>query len=425
MKFFIDRPVATLMVYLAFLALGLYSLFHIQLELAPQEDFPQVDVVASWPGTSPEVIQTQVTSILESAVLSVKGVRKLTSTSEIGTARLTIEFQPKTNLEIANLALREALGRALPELPYGVKPEVVPYVPEDFRVRPFLTYYISGSYPLQTLRELVKDKLENGLGSINGVSKAEVSGGSELNVRITLDQKKLKDLGLHPYLISTALRGVLSVYPSARIKMGQEEYLLRVAISPRDIKGIEEIVITQLGGIPIRIKDVADVKLEYADIYYLNRINGQPTIMLQVLKEKGKNTLKVAKEVKTRLEAIKKNLPSDLVFRVVDDESQEIQKNINNLYLLVVTITVLIFLMIFVVIRRLLPSLLILSSVAFSTIISFNFIYIFNISMNMLTLGALALGFGMFVDNAIVVFENTLRLREAGLEPVEAAIRGA
>jgi len=425
MKFFIERPVATLMIYLALLALGLYSLFHIQLELAPQEDFPQIDIVASWPGTSPEVIQTQVTALLEEAVLSVKGVQKLTSTSEIGTSRLTVEFQPKTDLEMANLALREALGRTLPELPYGVKPEIVPYVPEDFRVRPFLTYTISGSYPLQTLRELVKDKLENGLGSINGVSKVEVSGGSDLNVRITLDQKKLKDLGLHPYLIATALRRVLTVYPSARIQKGQEEYLLRVAISPRDIKGIEEIVITHLGGVPIQIKDVAEVRLEYADIYYLNRINGQPTIMLEVLKEKGKNSLKVAKEVKSRLEAIKKNLPSDLVFRVVDDESQEIKKNLNNLYLLITIITALIFLMIFIVIRRLLPSLLILSSVAFSTIISFNFIYLFNISMNMLTLGAMALGFGMFVDNSIVVFENILRLRESGLEPVEAATRGA
>jgi len=239
MKVFIERPIATLMVYLALLALGLYSLFHIQLELAPQEDFPQVDIVASWPGTSPEVVQTQVTSLLEEAVLSVKGVRKLTSTSEIGTARLTIEFQPKTDLEMANLALREALGRALPELPYGVRPEIVPYVPEDFRVRPFLTYTISGNYPLQTLRELVKDKLENGLGSINGVSKVEVSGGSDLNVRLTLNQKKLRDLGLHPYWIASALNRVLAVYPSARIKMGQEEYLLRVAIAPRDIKGIE------------------------------------------------------------------------------------------------------------------------------------------------------------------------------------------
>lgn len=425
MRFFIDRPIAILMIYLALLALGVYSLFHIPLELAPQEEFPQVDVVATWPGTSPEVMQTQVTSVLEEAALSVKGVRKITSTSEIGTSRLTIEFDPKINLEFANLALREALARSLPKLPYGVRPTVEPYVPEDFRVRPFLTYTISGNYPLQTLRELVKDKLENSLGAINGVAKVEVSGGSDLNVRITLDQKKLKELGLHPYMVVSAVSQVLAVYPSARVQKGNEEYLLRVATSPKNLKDIDEIIISHQGSVPIKVKDVAKVSLEYADVYHLNRINGQPTIMLRVLKEKGKNTLKVAREVKSRLETVKKNLPRDLIFRVVDDESQEIIRNLNHLYLLAATITFLIFLMIFIIIRRLAPSLLILSSVAFSAIISFNFIYLFKISLNMLTLGALALGFGMFVDNSIVVFENILRLREYGLEPKEAARRGA
>ncbi|MGB9764985.1 MAG: efflux RND transporter permease subunit [Candidatus Saccharicenans sp.] len=425
MKFFIDRPVATLMIYLALLALGLYSLFHIPLELAPQEEYPRADILANWPGASPEVMQTQVTSLLEEAALSVKGVRKITSTSDIGAARLTIEFDPKINLEFANLALREVLARTLPNLPYGVKPVVEPYVPEDFRVRPFLTYTISGNYPLQTLRELVKDKLENSLGSINGVSKVEVSGGSDLNVRITLDQKKLKDFGLHPYSVALALTQVLGVYPSARIQKGNEEYLLRISIAPKNLNDLEETIVGYRGEIPIKIKDFARVTMEYAEIYHLNRINGQPTIMLQVIKEKGKNTLLVAREVKKRLEVVKKNLPRDLIFRVVDDESQEIIRNLHHLYLLAATITFLVFLMIFIIIRKLAPSLLILSSVAFSAIISFNFIYLFKISLNMLTLGALALGFGMFVDNSVVVFENTLRLRENGLEPEKAALQGA
>ncbi|MBC7349999.1 MAG: efflux RND transporter permease subunit [Candidatus Aminicenantes bacterium] len=424
MRFFIDRPVATLMIYLALLALGFYSLFHIPLELAPQEEFPQVDITASWAGASPEVMQTQVTAILEEAVLSVKGIRKIQSTSEIGSCRLTVEFDPKIDLEFANLALREALGRILPELPYGVKPVVEPYIPEDFRVRPFLTYTISGNYPLQTLREIVKDRLEIGLGAVSGVSKVEVSGGSDFNVRLTLDQKKMRDLSLHPYLIVQTLAQAFQVYPSARVHKDQEEYLLRLALAPRDLKDLGELVISHRGGVPVRIKDVAAVTLEYAEIFHLNRINGQPTIMLRVLKEKGKNTLKVARQVKERLEQVKKNLPADLTFRVVDDESQEILDNLRHLYLLAAVITLLIFLMIFIIIRRLSPSLLILSSVLFSAIISFNFIYVFKISLNMLTLGALALGFGIFVDNSIVVFENILRLRESGWSPGEAASKG-
>lgn len=424
MRFFVDRPIATLMIYLALLSLGFYSLFHIPLELAPQEEFPQVDITASWAGASPEVVQTQVTAILEEAALTVKGVRKIKSICEIGSCRLTIEFDPKIDLEFANLALREALGRVLPELPYGVKPMVEPFVPEDFRVRPFLTYTISGNYPLQTLREMVKDRLEIALGAVNGVSRVEVSGGSDLNVRITLDQVKLRDLGLHPYLIVQTLVKALQVYPSARVHKDQEEYLLRLALAPGNIKSLGELVIRHQGGVPLRIKDVAAVSLEYAEIFQLNRINGQPTIMLRVLKEKGKNTLKVARQVKERLEQVRKNLPADLTFRVVDDESQEILDNLRHLYFLAAVISLLIFIMIFIIIRRLSPSLLILSSVLFSAVISFNFIYIFKISLNLLTLGALALGFGIFVDNSIVVFENILRLRESGWSPEEAAIQG-
>jgi len=425
MRFFIERPVATLMIYLALLALGFYSLFHVPLELAPQEDFPQVDVVATWSGASPEVMQTQVTSLLEEAALSVKGIRKISSTSELGACRLTIEFDPKINLNFATLSLREAIGRVLPELPYGVRPTIEPYIPEDFRVRPFLTYTISGNYPLQTLRELVKDKLENNLGTINGVSRVEVSGGSDLHILITLNQKKLENLKLHPYLVLQALNQALRIYPSARVKKGQEEYLLRVENVPRNLEDLNELIISHQGPVPVKLKDVAWVKLEYTEIYHLNRINGQPTLMLRVSKEKGKNTLKVARQVKERLERVRSTLPPDLIFRVVDDESQEILTNLRHLYLLIATITLLIFTMIFIIIRRLSPSLLILSSVLFSAVISFNFIYLFKISLNLLTLGAMALGFGIFVDNSIVVFENIMRLREEGRPPREAAILGA
>ena len=185
-----------------------------------------------------------------------------------------------------------------------------------------------------------------------------------------------------------------------------------------------ETIVAHSGENPILVKDVAKVEVTYADIRQIHRINGQPTVSLTVSKERGANTLRVAADVKRKLEAIKRELPPDLVFKSVDDESEEIRKNLNDLYLLAGLITVIVFVMIFVVLRRFKPSLLILSSIAFSIVITFNLIYVFRISLNMLTLGALALGFGMFVDNSIVVFENILRLRESGMEAREAAIQG-
>jgi HAE1 family hydrophobic/amphiphilic exporter-1 len=425
MKVLIERPVATAMVYIALLVLGLYSFLNTPLELAPKEEFPQIDIQTSWPGVSPEIIQTRVTAPLEELASAVKGVRKVTSESHVGMSKITLDFDPEVNLEFSNLALREVIAKAKANLPYGVRPIVQAYVPEDFRVRPFLSYSISGNYPLQRLREILKDKLEFGIGSVKGVARAEVSGGAPSEIRIVLDKKKLKVLDIHPYQVNFALSQSLRTFPAGRVKKEGHEYILRVSDSIKGTRDLGEIILTYSGNVPIKLSAVAQVVPFYGEILFLNRINGQSTAMLTIQKEKGSNSLKVAREVKKKLEFIKKELPQDLIFKVVDDESEEIQKNLRNLYFLAIIITLIVFVLIFLVLRSLVPSLLILSSIAFSVVITFNLIYFFKISMNMLTLGALALGFGIFVDNSIVVFENTLRLRENGLAPIQAAIQGS
>jgi len=424
MKFFIDRPVATAMVFLALLATGVYSFLNTPIELAPKESFPMVDIVTGWYGVPPEVVQTQVTSPLEEACATVKGITKMTSTSQIGMSRITLEFDPKTNMEFAQLVLREELTKTRPVLPPGVRPVLQPYVPEDFRVRPFLEYTVSGNYGLQELQELVKEKLEIGLGSVRGVSGVEVAGGSEPEIRVTLDEDRIKALGLHPYTVNAAIGGRLGTYPTGRVRRGNREFLFKFADRIDSLDELRDTVVAHSGANPILVRDVARVELTYADIRQIHRINGRPTVSLTVSKERGANTLRVARDVKAKLEAIKRELPPGLDFKGVDDESEEIRKNLDDLYLLAGLITAIVFVMVFVVLRRIKPSLLILSSIAFSVVITFNLIYAFGISLNMLTLGALALGFGMFVDNSIVVFENILRLREGGMAPREAAVQG-
>ncbi len=423
MKFFIDRPVATAMIFLALLATGVYSFLNTPIELMPKEDFPQLHVVTGWYGVPPEIIETQVTAPLEEACALVKGVTKMTSSSRIGMSQITLEFDPKTNMEFAQLALREELAKTRPVLPPLVRPMLQPYVPEEFQERPFLQYTVSGDYGLQELQELVKEKLEIGLGAVRGVSNVEVSGGSEPEIRVVLDEDRIKAYGLHPYTVNAAIGARLGTYPTGRVRRGNQEFLFKFVDRINDLEELRETVVAFSGENPILVKDVARVEVTYAEIRAINRINAQPTVNLTVLKERGGNTLRIAKDVKARLEEVKKELPPGLVFKQVDDESEEIRKNLNDFYLLAGLITVIVFIMIFIVLRRLKPSLLILSSIAFSIVITFNLIYAFRISLNMLTLGALALGFGMFVDNSIVVFENILRLRERGMEPREAAFR--
>ena len=425
MKIFIDRPVATAMFFLALLVLGVYSYLNTPIELMPTETFPRLDIQAAWGNVPPEIVQTQVTAPIEEAVAVVKGVRKMTSSSGIGTCLVTLEFDPKTNMEFATLALREELAKTQRVLPVGVRPLVVPYVPDEFRLKAFLSYTISGPMTLQKLREILKDKLEFGIGSVKGVASVSIIGGSEPEIRVLLDKKKLKDYDIQPFAVITRISRRLDIYQTGYVRRGSQEYLFKFTDKIGDIKEINDTLIVHSGQNPIYVKDVAAVSIVNSDITSIHRINGQPTVSMTVLKEPGASSLKLAKAVKAKLEAIKKDLPSDLVFKTVTDESEDIGKNLRYLYQLAFVIIVIIFVMVFVVLRRLTPSLLILSSIAFSIVITFNLIYIFKISMNMLTLGALAMGFGMLVDNAIVVFENSLRLREQGLPPREAAIRGA
>ncbi len=425
MRIFIERPIATAMVFMALLFLGAYSFLNIPLELAPKEDYPRLDIISVWPGAPPEIIQTQITSPIEGKALTVKGVRKIESSSRIGNSLITLEFDEKTNMEFARLALREKIAELKDELPYGVQPSVEPFVPEDFRVSPALSYTISGNYSLQELRELLKEKIEMGIGSIKGVASVEVAGGSESEIRIILNQEKMKALNVQPYLVQYSLSQRMKIYPTGIAKLGNRELLFKLSNSVSDISELGETVIMYSGKNPVKLKDISDMVPAYGDVFSINRINGQPTLRVTIQKEKGLSSLKVAKRVKKRLETIRKELPSDLIFRVVDDESQEIQKSLRELYLLAAIMIGVIFVLIFWGLRSVKPSLLVLSSIAFSVLLTFNLVYLFKISLNMFTLGGLALGFGLFVDNSIVVFENVLRIREKGTPAIQAAIQGS
>jgi HAE1 family hydrophobic/amphiphilic exporter-1 len=406
-------------------ALGVYSFLHVPIELAPKEDYPQLTLMASWPDVSPEIIQAQVASPLEEIAATVRGVRKITSSSRIGQCEIILEFDPKTNMEFASLELNEKIAGMREKLPFGVRPQIIPYVPEEFKIRPFLSYTISGPYSPSILRQLAKQRIINKLGSIKGVANIEIYGGSDPEIKIILDENKLRANNVLLYQVFSALSSLNLTYPAGKIKKGVQEYIFKLSNKIKSIKDLEEIVIKYVGNKPIKLKDIARIEQSYAEVYSLRRINGQPTISLDIIKERGTNTLKVAKRVKKRLEEIKKSLPEDLVFKVVNDESEEILKRLQSLYLLVGVILSVIFIMLFIVIRTFKPSLLILSSIIFSVLITFNLIYLFKISINFLTLGGLALGFGLFVDNSVVVFENILRLREQGTPTKEASIKGS
>ncbi len=426
MKQFVQRPIATSMFFMGILVLGIYSYFNIPFELAPKEDFPRMSLNTNWPQAPPEAVQIQITSPLEEMASTVRGVRKITSNSSIGSSEITLDFEKKTNMKFATLDLREKIDRVRKKLPSGALPtQLIPYVPEDFKVESFIHYTISGDYPLQTLREMIKEKMEFGISSVKGVAAVEVSGGSEPEMRINIDKEKVKAFGIHPYKIRQEVLKRLQTYQTGTVKKSNREYVFKVSNSIKSLKELENTIVAYSGKNPVFLKDLATVVPTYGDIYHKNRINGKPSIRLRIHKEKGLSTIKVAKRVKGKIKSVKKDLPEDLIFKTVNDESEIINKNLQSFYLLVGIILFIIFIFVFVIIRSLKPSFLILSSIVCSVLITFNLIYLFKISLNMLTLGGLALGFGLFVDNSIVVFENVLRFRERGRSAFQAAVEGS
>ncbi len=425
MKFFVERPVAVAMIYITLLVLGVYSFLNTSIELAPQEDYPRIDIQTFWPGVSAEIVQSQITAPLEEVSASVKGVRKVSSESRMGASNVMLELDPKANIEFVDLALREAVAQAKIRMPYNVRPSIKPFVPREFRVSPFLSLAISGDDLLQETTGLLRNKLELGLGSVKGILRVDLSGVPDPEVQVVFDERKLNAFGIQPYQVNAVLDEQLRTFPIGRIRQFGRQVFFRLKTSIRGPKDLGRTIVGRSGNVPICLADVANVQLAREDVSLINRINGKPTIMLTVFKEKGANTLKVAQEVKGWLRALRTEIPSDLVFRIMDDESAEIEKSLYHIAFLAGLVTILVFSMIFAVLRRFVPSLLILSSIAFSVVITFNLIYLLKLRLNMLTLGALVLGFGMFVDNSIVVFENTLRLRERGETPVQAALQGA
>ncbi len=425
MKIFVERPIATVMVFLVAASLGAYSFLNLPLELAPNENFPQVTIRTAWNDVSAEVVQTQITSPLEAMASLVKGVRKISSSSSFGLSSVVLEFDPKTNADFANLEIRERITRLRQALPHGAGiPQIIPYVPEDFRTADFLHYAISGEYSLNELRTMLKDKLYSCLIAVKGVAGVEVWGGSDPEIGVTLDIKKTQSLDITPEQAIEAINRWNQTYPAGKVQKGKQEYLVKIMSSLKDMKELQEMIVAFRGGVAVQLKNIAGVEYVYSDTQDLNRINGQPTLRLIIYKEKGANTLAVAKSVKARLREIVPGLPPDLIFRPVNDESAEIKRSLKELGLLGIAILIIIFSLVFFMLRSISPSLLILSSIAFSILITVHAISLFKIPVNMLTLGALTLGFGLFVDNSVVVFENILRLWENGFSPIRAASQG-
>ena len=417
----IRRPVAVSMTYLAVALLGVAAWRNIPIELLPDTDLPQLSVSAEWSRASPEAMESFVTAPLEAVVQQVRGVEKVSSISneQYGQARaqVTIEFARGTDMDFARLDLSERLAAVEVELPEGVVgPRIEPYVPEEFREqqRPFLRYTLTGPYTLEALRTHVDDQVAPNILQLDGVGGVEVYGGRGRVLEIVLDENRINALGLRPELVWQRVMELEYVSEAGMVEMDGVQRTLAIrqrSESPEDIR--RAALLTDRGRL-VRVEDVATVHDTYEDARSLYRIDGQPAVAFQIHKEVGVNTVAVADRVKARLEQIAGIHPPGVRVILDDDESEAIRTQLTDLRVRSLVSAVVVFVVLLVFLRSFASAGIVFATIAFSILIALNLIYFGGYTLNVLTLMGLAMGFGLVVDNAIVVLENIYRKWKSG-----------
>ncbi|MDP2480285.1 MAG: efflux RND transporter permease subunit [Candidatus Palauibacterales bacterium] len=429
----VRRPVATAALYAALLALGAYSFRLIPIELLPEVSYPRLTVTASWPGASPELLESQVTAPLEEAAQQVGGVRKVTSTSRAdprgtgSSAEIDVQFARGTRMEFARLDLGERVAALHDELPAGATTSVEPYVPDEFsqQTRPFLSWQVRGPYTSTRLAEAVRQEVRPRLLSMDGVSFARVSGGRRRILSVELDPDRLAGYGLTPDEVRSRLLALDEARPAGSVVLAGRRLDLSIRSRAASVADLEELVVLPRPQGAVRLRDIGRVRLEEAPATSYHRIDGQPTVSLQVGRQAGSNAIDVADRVKAEVDSLRALLPPGASLELDQDQSQDIKAQLSDLRLRALAAAAVIFLVLMLFLRSLGAVLTVFGTIAFSVLAAVNGLYLGGFSLNVLTLAGLAWGFGLVVDNGIVVLENVERRREAGEGRLEAAIRGA
>ena len=429
----IRRPVATAAIYVALVALGAYSFRLIPVELLPDVDYPRLTVNASWGGASPEAMEAFVTSPLESAAQQVKGVRKITSTSRAdprgtgSSAEIDIEFDRDVRMDFAQLDLSERFAALRDELPPAVYPQIQPYVPREFsdEEQRFLSFQLHGPYTFSRLAEVAEEEIEPVLSAVDGVAGVLVWGDQDREVAIQLDRQKLEALDLRPEQVEQRIRDLSTLRAPGSLVLEGRQVTLAVRTRVRRVSELEDLVILQRPEGPVRLRDIGTVREQTADATSYFRIDGQPTISIFVTRESGTNAVRVADAVKAVITPLEARMPPGATLELDDDQSKEIRQQLTDLRLRAVAAAIVIFVVLTIFLRSMAAVLVVFATIGFSVLIAINMLYIGGFSLNVLTMAGLAWGFGLIVDNGIVVLENVERHSHLGKSPRQAASDGA
>ena len=420
-KIAINRPITTMMMVLIIILLGVVSASKLAVDLLPELDIPVAVVSTSYSGAGPKEIETLVTRPLEGVLGTVSNVKEITSTSSTGSSMVVLTFNDGTDMNFATLQMRERIDMVKKLLPEGVENPAVLKI--DPNARAIMEVAVSGAMELHELNTLVQDQVAPRLERIEGVASVAVSGQKEKEIRIILLPEKLKGYNMTTAQISQALRMENLNLPGGEVQQGEYMLLLRTTGEFDSIDQIRNLPMN-VGGIVVYLRDVALVEETFKDVKNYTLINGKPGIKLSLQKQSTANTVQVSALVNAELNKLQNEL-SHIQVTLISDNAKYIKQSIGTVSQTAVLGGILAILVLYVFLRNIRSTLIIGAAIPVSVIATFVLMYFSGLTLNLISLGGLALGVGMLVDNSIVVLENIYRHRQKGEDGKTAADLGA
>jgi HAE1 family hydrophobic/amphiphilic exporter-1 len=422
-SFSVKRPIFTTMVTLILVILGAVSLSRLQIDMLPNIELPTLTIRTDFDGASPEVMERLVTQIVEEIVATVPGVEEMTSSSSEGRSRVRVSFAWGTDINTAAIDVQGKIEDEINELPDDiVRPRTRKF---DIASYPVVVLGVSSSLDPVELTELIEVQIRYRFARIPGVAQVDVWGGFNREVRIEIDPEQIKAVGLSLDQVIEAIGDANLDLPAGKIEQGKYEVMLRAPAEFINLNQIRETVILKRDGGGITLGQIADIKDTYEKLTRIVRVNGERGLRVAIRKQANANTVDVSKRILAEIDAVNQAYPQINIVPVIN-QGNFIERSIANVARSVLYGGGLAIVILFFFLRNIGSTLVISLSIPISIIATFALIFFGGFTINLMTLGGLALGVGMMVDSSIVVLENIFRRRQETEEgPREAAVIGA
>ena len=422
-ELFVRRPVLSTVLSLLVLLIGVVSYTRLTVREYPNIDEPTVSVRTTYTGASAEIIETQVTQILENSIAGIEGIEIISSTSRQEQSNITVRFRPDVDPDVAASDVRDRASRVRGRMPNEIDEPIIAKVEADAQPILFMSLTSTRHNPLELTDfadRFVTDRVQN----ITGVAEVQIRGERRYAMRIWLDRARMSAYDVTVQQIEAAVRAQNVEIPSGRIESNSREFTVLSQTGLVTPEQFRQIVVKDVNGFPVKVGDIAKVELGALAERNAAWFNGTPSVTIAIVKQATANPLDVSHGVQQVLPQIIEDLPEGMSLSLSYDSSVFIDRSIKAVYTTVAEAVVLVVLIIFLFLRSLRATLIPLVTIPVSLIGAFALMYAFGFSINTLTLLSMVLAIGLVVDDAIVVLENVHRHIEDGMEPNAAAIRG-